>query len=194
MATLEEAVAGDPQAKAELQALLETVERSKPSPLQPSFFMPSGGAMSGVQHTLILGTTGRGKSLLLQQEAERLGITVEELENRLEPSAEQKAAEQQREASERDRRFRQLQAVRDAWWQGSNESDVVELRWAVQEHLGIEASSVDVLKAAFDQLPADLMGDIIRWGMSDTEVRESIWDFVRDNQAPIRGELDARGL
>lgn len=50
----------------------------------------------GIHHWMILGS-GQGKSVPLQAEAMRLGITYEELLQRMEPTEEQK--EQQRDLS-----------------------------------------------------------------------------------------------
>ncbi len=46
---------------------------------------------SDANNTLVIGTTRRGKSLILQNEADRLGISYDDLLKRLEPSEEQKA-------------------------------------------------------------------------------------------------------
>lgn len=45
---------------------------------------------NGAEHTLLLTPTRKGKSMLVKGEADRLGISYEEMECRLEPTPEQK--------------------------------------------------------------------------------------------------------
>ncbi|WP_087750603.1 hypothetical protein [Paraburkholderia caledonica] len=48
------------------------------------------GSESESEHVLVLGTTREGKSMLVQVEADRLGISYADMEHRLEPTDEQK--------------------------------------------------------------------------------------------------------
>ncbi len=47
-----------------------------------------------IKHTLIIGTTGRGKSYFLQEEADRLGIPYDDLVKRMEPISDKKENEE----------------------------------------------------------------------------------------------------
>jgi len=70
-------------------------------------------------HTMVIGTSGQGKSVLLQAEATRLGITYEELLQRMEPTVEQKERQRMRQDEKRQAEAQRLSAVREAFWQNT---------------------------------------------------------------------------
>lgn len=39
------------------------------------------------------------------------------------------------------------------------------------------------------QLPTDIFGKMISWGARDTEIRESIWEYVEEHQASLIPEF-----
>ena len=69
-----------------------------------------------VGHTMILGTSGQGKSGLLQAEAMRLGIPYDELMRRMEPTPEQEEQARMRQDEEQQAGEERLNAVREAFW------------------------------------------------------------------------------
>ena len=142
----------------------------------------------GNKHTMILGTSARGKSTLLQAEALRLGITYDELLKRLEPTEEQKQKEAAMTKELKRKEDNRLQAVRDAYWSAT---DVDELEFAaiydaLVKFCGIDEPTNTQAKAVFDLLPSEIIGGGIQWGFSDTEVRDDIYSFVRDNVELIK--------
>lgn len=151
------------------------------------------GDKAGTYHTMILGTTGRGRSVILEQEAARRGIGVDELMRELEPTEEQKEASRKVEEEQKQREATRLQAVRDAYWAAS---DIDGLEFATIHDSLIEFCSVDdptheQHKAVFDLLPSEIIGNGIRWGFNDTEVRDDIYVFVRDNAESVKNAVRA---
>ena len=142
----------------------------------------------GNNHLMIIGTTARGKSSLLQAEALRLGITYDELLKRMEPTEEQKQKEAAMTRELKQKEENRLQAVRDAYWSAT---DVDGLEFATIHDALIEFCEVKEptnaqTKAVFDLLPSDIIGNGIQWRFDDTEVRDSIYIFVRENAEPIK--------
>lgn len=146
-----------------------------------------------VQHVFIVGSSGKGRSRRLEAEAERLGISLEELERRLEPSEEQKATHRQAAESARQRDAVRLQAVRDAWWAASvgMPNELNELHDVLSVQCECENPTDAQLKAVFDLLPAECIGDIISWGLGDTEVRDQVWVFATENADIVRAAIKA---
>jgi|GEM_PF-2276063 len=174
--------------------------RSSVSPKVGIFYLGEGAKADGVtlvpagleNHTLVLGTTGRGRSYRLMEEAKRLGITYDELIKRLEPSEEEKAARQAREDALRKRELARLDAMREVYWAATAVDDSLDdFDWSevLAEHVGIELATPQQQKALFFMLPADIVGNGISWGFSDTEVRDSIWRFVEENKAEVAAAI-----
>ena len=76
----------------------------------------TSGKDSDSFHTLVIGSSGQGKSVFLQAEARRLGITYEELLQRMEPTQEQKEQQRMRKEEEDRAEAQRLNAVREAYW------------------------------------------------------------------------------
>ena len=138
-------------------------------------------------HTMIVGQSRQGMSLLLQVEARRLGITCEELVQRLEPTEEQKEQlrMRQEEADQADKK--RLDAVREAYWQNTPEGhpDLDQL------HDLLVAASVageptrEQIRRVFMLLPAEIIGAALSWGLGDTDERESIYEFLERNKQQV---------
>lgn len=148
----------------------------------------------GKHHAMIFGTTARGKSVLLQAEALRLGITYEELLQRLEPTEEQK--EQQRMCQEEETRTEEhrLKAVREAFWHNTPEGhhDLRQLHdLLLVSHIS-EEPTYDQIKSFFMMLPADIIGSALSWGFSDTEVRERTYEFVERNKHAVLAAINTQ--
>jgi len=134
-------------------------------------------------HIAVIGTSTRGRSRLLEQQAESLGISYDELLKKLEPTDEQK----ERMMVEQDRRKQadanRLKAVAEAYWAATSpdDSELDVLHDALLEVEGLESPSREQQRALFVMLPATIVGSGISWGFSDTEVRENIYAFVVEN-------------
>jgi len=141
-----------------------------------SFWIPSN--LSG--DVLIIGTTGKGKSRL----GEIFGLSAEELEALSRPSLtpEQIAEEKRRKTERNAAAAARLQAIREAIW--AHRRDDLEFS-ALQDTLstlGItDCPSDDQQKAFFDLLPDHIVGLVVSWGFSDTEVREAIFTYAEEN-------------
>lgn len=145
----------------------------------------------GVQHVLLLGTSGRGKSVLLEQLAVERGVSVDELARECAPTPEQLVAERQACDIRRQQDLARLQAVRDAYWVRTDhdECEFSSIHDGLVAFCAIEQPTTAQLKVVFDLMPAEVIGNGIRWGFDDTEVRDEVYAFVRDHADTIRGAL-----
>ena len=142
-------------------------------------------------HTLVLGTTGSGKSQLLESEAIRQGGSVSELIQRVEQSPEQKEREKMQQDQRREKKASRLDAVREAYWADSDsaDSDLDNLHDALLSIEGITDPTKEQMKIFFMMLPESIIGQGIAWGFEDTEVREDIYRFVEENREAITQKL-----
>lgn len=142
-------------------------------------------------HTMIIGSSGSGKSVLLQAEAMRLGISYEELMRRLEPSEEATRKMKEREDDATRVAAARMQAVRDAYWKATppDHHDLECLHDALVCSALSNEPTNEMVKALFMMLPDDIMGSAISWGFSDTEVRERVYAFIKDNSTEVRSSI-----
>lgn len=150
-------------------------------------FYNMGGSLNA--HTIVVGTTGKGKSLLLEEEAKRLGITYDELLKQMEPTEEQKAmieANKQKRAEEQ--RVKES-TIRNAIWATFDQSDIAEFLDALKIILEIPEPTKSNAKEVFFALDMSIVGNIVSWGISDTPTREAIWEFVRENKTLLLKSL-----
>lgn len=137
-------------------------------------------------HLLIGSAPGTGRSVMLAAEALRRGMTYEELVAETRPTQEEitldGAAAAEDDAVYADR----LSAVRDAFWLATPEShaDRAHLADLLASVAAAEASPAR-LKAFFDMLPAEIVGDAVAWGLGDTEVRERIFAFAKEKRSQV---------
>lgn len=138
-------------------------------------------------HTLILAPTRRGKSSILEAEAKRLGITLGELEERLQPTVEEKEKVRIRQEEEDRRDALRLDAVRQAYWDGTHadSSEFYVLSDAISGAGIVDSPSRDQQRVLFGLLPQYVIGEGVAWGFSDTEVRGRIHEFVAENREAV---------
>jgi hypothetical protein len=137
------------------------------------------------EHLLVLGTTRKGTNKLLQTEADRLGISYEDMERQLEPTAEQKEKARMKQVERERREAVRLDALRKAYWDNTDNSDS-DLSPLVSALEGIVADpTVEQQRILFMMLPADVFGQGVSWGFSDTEVRGRIYEFVNENRDAV---------
>ncbi len=148
---------------------------------------------SGANHTLLLASTRKGKSKLVQAEADRLGISYEEMERRLEPTTEEKEQERMRQEEVDRRAARRLDAVRMAYWDNTEESDsdLYPLANALSAEGIATEPTMEQQRLLFMMLPADVFGQGVSWGFSDTEVRGQIYTFVAENRDAVAKAISA---
>lgn len=83
---------------------------------------------------------------------------------------------------------KRLKAVRDAYWENSDESDFSGLHDVIVDTLDIDPTQSQ-MKAVFDKLPARIIGSIVCCGMRDTVIRDEIYEFIENNEQTIRNAL-----
>lgn len=147
---------------------------------------------SQLGHVLMLGPTRKGKSILVQTEANRLGIPYEELERRLEPTAQQKEKARMKQEEKDRREASRLDALRKVYWDNTDKADS-DLSPLVSALDGIVIDpTVEQQRILFMMLPAEVFGQGISWGFSDTEVRDQIYTFVEENRDVVEAAVLAR--
>ncbi len=79
-----------------------------------------------------------------------------------------------------------LIAVRDAYWNATDSEsyEFNSMADALSEAFNKEAS-IAMIRKLFYMLPYNVLGEGIKWGFSDSVVRDSIYDFVRKNKSKI---------
>lgn len=145
----------------------------------------------GRQHLFVIGSTGRGRSSRLMAEATRRGIAYDKLLKQLEPSEEEKQAMREKEQARAQHELIRLNAVRQAYWTQTDpeDSDLWVLHDALTQIDGLVSPSREQQRIVFFMLPADVIGNGIAWGFSDTEVRSSVWKFVDENKAAVAAAI-----
>lgn len=146
--------------------------------------------VNGMPDTHMLGTTGKGKSKFCQQYADQEGISYEEAEKRWQPTEEMLEDRRQQVEVQRMKDAKRIQAVRDAYWAATDtdSNEFSTIYDACAEFIGAEISSHQS-KEVFDILPKEIIGSGIQWGFNDTEVRDNIYCFIRDNSEEIKKKL-----
>ncbi|RMW17481.1 hypothetical protein [Pseudomonas syringae group genomosp. 7] len=139
-----------------------------------------------VQHTMIIGG-GKGRSLILEAEAKKRGITVEELEALTGPTDEEKEQIRLQNELTEARDAKRLLSVCQAYWDhtspSSGERDEFHdtlIAWGFTNH-----PSEEQQKALLFMLPQHIVGHGIAWGFEDTDVRSQIHDFISENKEAI---------
>lgn len=151
--------------------------------------------VNDVHHTMVIGTAGLGKSFRLEAEARQLGITYEELLQRLEPTEEQKEQQRMRQEKEDRAEDQRLKAVREAFLRNTPEGhhDLSQLHDVLVVSDIVEDPTADQIKVFFMMLPADIIGSALSWGFSDTEVRARTYEFVELNKQTVLEAVKAEG-
>lgn len=146
-------------------------------------------ALGNGSNVAVIGTSGKGKSRLLEVIATQNGITVEEAE-RL--HATHSNDDTQGEFSKEEEKIQEirLKNVRDAYWSSTPEeaSDFYCMSDSCVEFLDIEPTR-EQLKIIFDSLPSQIIGEGIKWGFSDSVVRDNIYVFIQENVSELKTKL-----
>lgn len=147
----------------------------------------------GSHHSMILGTSGQGKSSLLRAEAQRLDISYEELLHRLEPTEEQKEKQRMRKEEEDLAENQRLNAVCEAFWHNTpnGHHDLSELHDVLVVSDIVEEPTTDQIKSFFMMLPADIIGFALSFGFSDADVRERTYEYVEQNKQVVLSVIKA---
>lgn len=132
-------------------------------------------------HRLIFGSSGKGRSGVLTKMAQQMGISYDEMLQKMEPTPEQKQAAYARAESRRNMEKARLRAVCEAYWANSTEESLSwfaeQVAWACG--LPFEQNIPPaVLKQIFMTLPAGVVGLGIAYGFTDTEVRADVCQYL----------------
>jgi hypothetical protein len=142
-------------------------------------------------NTVIIGVSGKGKSSRIQELADQRAISYEEAGFFCQPSKEQLEARAQKMEEEKKITDVRLQKVRDAYWLATPEDD--NEFWTINdscnEFLGIDPTR-DQVKAIFDCLPSQIIGGGVKFGFGDSEVRDELYAYVRDNANKLKTALN----
>ncbi len=146
-----------------------------------TFFMNSE---SVAEHIFMLSSSGKGRSFFIAQEALKRGISYEEVEKELEPTEEQKAVQKERAMKRKAYEQKRFEAVRKAFWENSDPDD-----WELYvlddciSSLIPDAGEIPhhQRESLFMSLPDDIVYSAIKYGISDSVVRDDIYAFAKNN-------------
>lgn len=138
-------------------------------------------------HIFIYGQSGKGTSTFFNSQP----LTPEE-ENLKQVKLEARNMELKKK---REIEEQQLQAVKDAYWKKALEIDpnlyeFCSIYDSLVEYLNIDEPTDEQLKIVFNMLDRHTIGQGISWGFSDTEVRDNIYVFIKDNVSKIQEKLN----
>ena len=137
-----------------------------------------GSPMTTEYHVLILGHSEKGKSVLTQVlNGTRIGQT---LPDGVDPAPAPMTPEERREY-----------ALKTTYWATSDPMEFCNLRDALCHFGNVTEVSDDQQRAFFMALPGTTFGQGVTWGFDDTEVRDDVWSFARDNPAIVANALAA---
>lgn len=139
---------------------------------------------SVAEHTFILASSGKGKSAFIAKEALRRGVSYEEVEKELEPTEEQKAVQKERAMKRKEYERKRFEAVRKAFWENSDpdDSELYVLDDCISSLIPNDVEiSHHQRESLFMSLPDDIVYSAIKYGISDSVVRDDIYAFVKDN-------------
>ena len=87
---------------------------------------------------------------------------------------------------------KRLDAVRRAWWEATpaDDTELYSISDVLTSQLPALADPThEQLRVVFMMLPDGIIGGVIQWGLSDTEVRDQVSEFVNDHIADVRQAL-----
>lgn len=127
----------------------------------------------------------------MEGEAIRLGISQEELLKSIEPTDAQKLAVAEKRKHQMQKELDRLNAVREAYWASSQMDghDFDVLHYSLLQLEGVESPTEHQKKVLFFLLPQHIIGSGIAWDFDDSEVRDSIYVYVRENASEITAAL-----
>lgn len=142
------------------------------------------------KHLLVLGTTRRGRSSLIEADAARRGLSYDEAEKDWMPTEAERLSEVEREKAAQAKKDARTAAVRDAYWAATT---LAEGEFAsLYDVLATECERVptdDHVRRLYNMLPAEVIGEGVKWGFTDTVVGDSIFVFVRENKADVMAQV-----
>lgn len=150
---------------------------------------------SVAEHIFILASSGKGRSSLIAQEALRRGLSYEEVEKELEPTEEQKAVQKERAMKRKEYEQKRFEAVRKAFWENTDPDDP-ELYVLGDCISSLIPNDVEIShhqrESLFMSLPDDIVYSAIKYGISDSVVRDDIHLYVKNNVDKIKKILDSK--
>ncbi|MDY7540729.1 hypothetical protein QN372_18185 [Undibacterium sp. RTI2.1] len=138
------------------------------------------------KHTLCIGSSRRGRSMLITSDAASRSISYEEAEKHWFPTEAEKQANSDREQIEQIKYDRRTAAVREAYWMSTDpESGEFDSLHDVLNHICDRVPTDEQVRRLFNMLPSKVVGDGIKWGFTDTVVGDSIHEFVLENKFDV---------
>lgn len=133
-------------------------------------------------HLFIFGSTGKGHSSFTGQPQQA---------SLFEENSEFYSNQEKIKDSKKTQR---LQNIREAYWLSTLEIDSELFEFStihdsLVEFLNIDSPTIEEQKIVFDLLPQHIIGGGISWGFNDTEVRDNIYVFIRENAELIQEKI-----
>ena len=93
---------------------------------------------------------------------------------------------------------KRLQAVRDVFWEFTpeyegNSKSLNLIKNQIRNRFSVNITNAQE-KIIFDNLPQEIIGEIVKYGFFDIDVKESIYDFFDEQEKLLNAVLVINGL
>ena len=140
-------------------------------------------------HSVVVGTTGKGRSLLLETAAKQAGLTTKEYLEATKPTPEQIAAQEHRQAEAEAKRKRQSDAVKKAYLDHMDEGELGRAQDILSNAGVLDEPSAHQARVFLEGVPPSLFGLIVAWGIHDTVVRDNLFELAEERKDALRATL-----
>lgn len=125
-----------------------------------------------------------------RNEAKNNGITYEEAKKSFEPTEEEKLKEEQKERSHMEKDDKRLQLLKDTYWNAEASLDLDCIDTSLVSFSEIKNPTQEQIRVIFNMLPQEIFGLGVQWGFRDTEVGESIHEYIEENIESILKNIE----
>lgn len=143
-------------------------------------------------HNLVLGTTTAGKTSFLEKmrrndEAEgRSTFFVQSLDTPVQVQRREEIAQVEKQKAEA-----RLARLREAVWEDleSDEGGSDHIDYCLDEMFGVKNATSSHRRAMVFLMDRETLGEIVKWGADDTEVRGELYEWFKENDSVVRSSL-----
>ncbi|ENW02986.1 hypothetical protein [Acinetobacter beijerinckii] len=139
-------------------------------------------------HQIMFGTPRYGKSIIIEELAKNNPNIVI-----LDVSEKEQKEHQEERKLEQEADAKRLLAVKETFWSHTKDDaqTIDSLKYILLEtfNFGETEPSLEQLKAFFMSFDDYIIGQIISWGIDDTEVRQSIYEYSNEIQEQLMSEI-----
>lgn len=136
---------------------------------------------------IVLGTPRKGKSIGEEFAKNNPNIVFVDV------SEEERAARKEESKLKQEAEKKRLLAVKESYWLHSQDDegtiDFLKYLLLASFDFGETEPSLEQLKALFMSFDDYIIGKIISWGITDTEVRQSIYEYIEETKTELESAI-----